>query len=60
MSIVDDAIAGDVRAYATQVRAALADLGVRDHVLQQVRPDGATDEYAQALARVPRERLHRG
>ncbi|WP_307802688.1 anaerobic ribonucleoside-triphosphate reductase activating protein [Cellulomonas dongxiuzhuiae] len=40
--------------------AALADLGVRDHVLQQVRPDGATDEYAQALARVPRERLHRG
>ncbi|MCM0640761.1 hypothetical protein [Cellulomonas wangsupingiae] len=27
MSIVDDAIAGDVRAYATQVRAALADLG---------------------------------
>lgn len=38
----------------------LAGLGVRDHVLQQVRPDGATDEYAAALAQVPRERLHRG
>lgn len=39
---------------------ALADLGVRDHVLQPVRAQGATDEYAAALARVPRERLHRG
>nr|WP_249670594.1 anaerobic ribonucleoside-triphosphate reductase activating protein [Cellulomonas wangleii] len=37
----------------------LADLGVRDHVLQQVRPDGTTDEYRQALATLPRERLHR-
>ncbi|UZN02429.1 anaerobic ribonucleoside-triphosphate reductase activating protein [Cellulomonas sp. S1-8] len=43
-----------------ELTAALADMGVRDHVLQQVRPDGATDEYAQALAGVPRERLHRG
>ena len=38
----------------------LADLGVRDHVLQEVRPDGTTDEYARALAGVPRDRLHRG
>lgn len=28
----------------------LADLGVRDHVLQTVRPDGTTDEYRAALA----------
>lgn len=40
--------------------AALADLGARDHVLQEVRAQGAPDEYAEALARVPRERLHRG
>ncbi len=44
----------------TELSAVLADLGVRDHVLQQVRPDGATDEYAAALATVPRSRLHRG
>ncbi|WP_454050766.1 anaerobic ribonucleoside-triphosphate reductase activating protein [Cellulomonas sp. Marseille-Q8402] len=30
--------------------ATLADLGVRDHVLQRVRPDGTTDEYRAALA----------
>lgn len=38
----------------------LAGLGVRDHVLQQVRPDGTTDAYAAALAAVPRERRHPG
>lgn len=32
--------------------ATLAALGVRDHVLQQVRPDGTTDEYRAALAAV--------
>ena len=32
--------------------ATLADLGVHDHVLQQVRPDGTTPEYAAALAAV--------
>ncbi len=31
--------------------ATLADLGIEDHVLQEVRPDGTTDEYRQALAR---------
>ncbi|GIG35975.1 anaerobic ribonucleoside-triphosphate reductase activating protein [Cellulomonas pakistanensis] len=30
--------------------ATLAGLGVRDHVLQKVRPDGTTDEYRAALA----------
>lgn len=32
----------------------LADLGVRDHVLQDVRAEGTTEEYAAALARVRR------
>jgi len=48
------------RGEVAELTALLADLGVRDHVLQDVRPDGTTDEYARALARVPRERLHRG
>lgn len=55
---VDPTVLAD--ADVTELTTALADLGVRDHVLQQVRPDGATDEYQEALARVPRERLHRG
>ncbi|QGQ18574.1 anaerobic ribonucleoside-triphosphate reductase activating protein [Cellulomonas sp. JZ18] len=33
-----------------ELTAVLADLGVRDHVLQQVRPDGTTQEYRDALA----------
>lgn len=33
-----------------EVAALLADLGVEDHVLQEVRPDGTTDAYRQALA----------
>ncbi len=33
-----------------ELTGVLADLGVRDHVLQQVRPDGTTAEYRQALA----------
>ncbi len=36
----------DVRA----LTATLHDLGVADHVLQEVRPDGTTTEYQQALA----------
>ncbi|MDC7123454.1 anaerobic ribonucleoside-triphosphate reductase activating protein [Cellulomonas fimi] len=39
-----------------ELTATLAGLGVRDHVLQEVRPDGTTDAYRQALAaarRVP-------
>ncbi|CAM5783814.1 Radical SAM core domain-containing protein OS=Cellulomonas persica OX=76861 GN=CPE01_11760 PE=4 SV=1 [Cellulomonas persica] len=36
----------DVRA----LTATLHDLGVEDHVLQEVRPDGTTTEYQQALA----------
>jgi len=47
MSIVDDAIAGDVRAYATQVRAALADLG-QDQVDDLT--DGLEANLADALA----------
>jgi pyruvate formate lyase activating enzyme len=39
---------GDV----TDLTATLAGLGVRDHVLQRVRPDGTTDEYREALAAV--------
>lgn len=38
----------------TELTATLADLGVRDHVLQQVRTDGTTEEYRAALARVAR------
>jgi pyruvate formate lyase activating enzyme len=33
-----------------ELTATLADLGVRDHVLQQVRPDGTTAQYRAALA----------
>lgn len=55
---VDPTVLSD--ADVAELSATLAGLGVRDHVLQAVRPDGTTDEYAQALARVPRERLHRG
>lgn len=33
-----------------ELTATLAGLGVHDHVLQQVRPDGTTDEYRAALA----------
>lgn len=39
-----------------ELTATLAGIGVRDHVLQEVRPDGTTDEYRDALAaarRVP-------
>lgn len=32
-----------------ELTATLRDLGVREHVLQQVRPDGTTDEYRAAL-----------
>lgn len=39
---------GDV----ADLAATLAGLGVRDHVLQRVRPDGTTDEYRAALATV--------
>ncbi|WP_456789281.1 anaerobic ribonucleoside-triphosphate reductase activating protein [Cellulomonas sp. P5_C5] len=35
-----------------ELTAVLSGLGVRRHVLQQVRPDGTTDEYRDALARV--------
>ena len=35
-----------------ELTATLADLGVRDHVLQVVRPDGTTPEYRAALAAV--------
>jgi len=35
-----------------ELAVTLAGLGVRDHVLQQVRPDGTTDEYRAALAAV--------
>ncbi len=38
---------GDVQ----ELTEALHDLGVRDHVLQEVRPDGTTSEYRAALAR---------
>ena len=34
-----------------ELTATLADLGVRDHVLQQVRPDGTTERYRAALTR---------
>ena len=34
-----------------ELSALLADLGVRNHVLQQVRPDGTTAQYRAALAR---------
>lgn len=34
----------------TELTAALHDLGVRDHVLQTVRPDGTTAAYQQRLA----------
>ena len=37
-----------------ELTAVLADLGVRDHVLQEVRTEGASEEYAAALARVRR------
>jgi len=38
-----------------ELTAVLSGLGVRRHVLQQVRPDGTTDEYRDALARVREE-----
>lgn len=40
----------DVRALTDELHA----LGVREHVLQQVRPDGTSTEYRQALAAVRR------
>lgn len=43
---------GDV----AELTALLTDLGVRDHVLQQVRPDGAPAEYVAALADARRGR----
>ncbi|GAA3817988.1 anaerobic ribonucleoside-triphosphate reductase activating protein [Cellulomonas soli] len=33
----------------TELTAVLADLGVRDHVLQEVRPDGTSEDYRAAL-----------
>lgn len=36
----------------------LRGLGVRDHVLQKVRPDGTTDEYRAALAAATGDRSH--
>ncbi|GIG38639.1 hypothetical protein [Cellulomonas phragmiteti] len=55
MSIVDDAIAQDVRTYAAQVRAALADLGP-EHVDDLT--DGLEANLADALA--DDRRAHRG
>jgi pyruvate formate lyase activating enzyme len=43
-----------------ELTAVLADLGVRDHVLQDARPGAVVDPYADVLARVPRAQLHRG
>jgi pyruvate formate lyase activating enzyme len=47
---VDPTVLGP--ADVAELTATLARLGVEDHVLQQVRPDGTTEEYRQALARV--------
>ena len=55
MSIVDDAIAQDVRTYAAQVRAALADLG-QENVDDLT--DGLEVNLADALA--DDGRAHRG
>ncbi|MEZ0448169.1 anaerobic ribonucleoside-triphosphate reductase activating protein [Cellulomonas sp. ICMP 17802] len=44
---VDPTVLGD--ADVEELTAALADLGVRDHVLQEVRADGTSSEYRAAL-----------